>query len=93
MDRPVAWLRKCAGYAFVYRQLVAPSAFSQNPGGFALTTPFIAVGIAMIAGWLGGELVDRLGVGVDEGTNLSAPSSFNGKPAGQPDDRRSERAA
>lgn len=30
-------------------------------------------------GWLGGELVDRLGVGVDNGANLDAPNSISGK--------------
>lgn len=29
-----------------------------------------------ITGWLGGELVDRLSVGVDDGANLDAPNSL-----------------
>ena len=29
-----------------------------------------------MTGWLGGELVDRLGVGVDDGANLDAPNSL-----------------
>ena len=41
-----------------------------------------AVALALLGGWLGGELVDRLGVGVDEGANLNAPNSLSGKPAG-----------
>jgi uncharacterized membrane protein len=36
---------------------------------------------ALVTGWLGGELVDRLGVGVDLGANLDAPSSLSGRPA------------
>src|SRR5205823_4388799 len=32
--------------------------------------------IALVTGWLGGELVDRLGVGVDNDANLDAPSSL-----------------
>jgi hypothetical protein len=32
-------------------------------------------------GWLGGELVDRLGVGVDNGANLNAPNSISGRSA------------
>ena len=32
-------------------------------------------------GWLGGELTLRLGIGVDEGANLNAPSSLSGLPA------------
>lgn len=39
--------------------------------------------LALVSGWLGGELVNRLGVGVDEGANLNAPSSLSGKPARQ----------
>ena len=34
-----------------------------------------------MTGWLGGELVDRLGVGVDPGAHLDAPSSLSGQPA------------
>src|SRR5437016_5268360 len=45
----------------------------------AIVLSAIAVGIALITGWLGGELVDRLGVGVDEGANLNAPSSLSGQ--------------
>lgn len=41
----------------------------------------IAVGLATVTGWLGGELVDRLGVGVDEGAHLNAPSSLSDQPA------------
>ena len=41
-----------------------------------------ALALGMVAGWLGGELVDRLGVGVDDGANLNAPNSLSGRPAG-----------
>jgi len=40
-----------------------------------------ALGLGSVAGWLGGELVDRLGVGVDDGAHLDAPSSLSGRPA------------
>ena len=40
-----------------------------------------ALALVMVAGWLGGELVDRLGVGVDDGANLNAPNSLSGRPA------------
>jgi uncharacterized membrane protein len=39
--------------------------------------------LGSVAGWLGGELVDRLGVGVDNGAHLDAPSSLSGRPARQ----------
>jgi len=41
--------------------------------------------------WLGGELVERLGVGVDDGANLDAPNSLSELPAtakARPGDRR-----
>jgi uncharacterized membrane protein len=41
----------------------------------------VAVAIALVTGWLGGELVDRLGVGVDDGAHVDAPSSLSGRPA------------
>jgi hypothetical protein len=45
-------------------------------------------------GWLGGELVDRLGVGVDRGAHLDAPSSLSGRPAAEtPTARETRRAA
>lgn len=40
-----------------------------------------ALAIGTVAGWLGGELVDRLAVGVDDGAHLNAPSSLSGRPA------------
>ncbi len=52
-----------------------------NPSGTALGCSFIGVVIALVTAWLGGELVDRLGVGVDHGANLNAPNSLTGKPA------------
>lgn len=50
------------------------------------TTLAIILGLAGatfggVGGWLGGELVERLGVGVDPGANLDAPNSLSGKPA------------
>lgn len=38
-------------------------------------------GLAGLTGWLGGEMVDRLGIGVDDGANMDAPNSLTGKPA------------
>jgi uncharacterized membrane protein len=41
------------------------------------------VGVVLGAGtaWLGGELIDRLGVGVDDGAHLDAPSSLSARSA------------
>jgi uncharacterized membrane protein len=50
------------------------------PSGLEIGLSAVAVLLALVTGWLGGELVDRLGVGVDEGANLNAPSSLSGRP-------------
>lgn len=50
-------------------------------GAFALS--FIGVALALVGGWLGGELVDRLGIGVHEGAHPDAPSSLSGRPAAE----------
>ena len=47
----------------------------------AVVAGMIGAGLAVFTGWLGGELVDRLGVGVDDGAHLNAPSSLTGAPA------------
>jgi uncharacterized membrane protein len=47
-----------------------------DPGTPAIVLSVLAVLLALVTGWLGGELVDRLGVGVEEGANLNAPSSL-----------------
>ncbi|HEX8151603.1 MAG TPA: DUF2231 domain-containing protein [Thermoanaerobaculia bacterium] len=49
-----------------------------QPAVLAIILSAAAAGLATITGWLGGELVDRLGVGVDDGANLDAPSSLHG---------------
>lgn len=53
----------------------------EQPGSGAIVLSFIAVILAAVTGWLGGELVDRLGVGVHDGAHLDAPSSLSGRPA------------
>jgi uncharacterized membrane protein len=50
------------------------------PGNLAIALSLIAVGLALVTAWLGGELVDRLGVGVDPGAHLDAPSSLTNEP-------------
>jgi uncharacterized membrane protein len=55
-----------------------------TPGHHAFWLPLLLeiVGVAtmIVSGWLGGELVDRLGVGVDEAANVDAPSSLGRVP-------------
>ena len=52
-----------------------------TPETLARALSFLGVGLAVVTGWMGGELVDRLGVGVDDGAHLDAPSSLSGRPA------------
>jgi len=51
--------------------------------GAAVVLSAVGVALALVSGWLGGELVDRLGVGVDDGAHLDAPSSLSGRPASE----------
>jgi len=51
----------------------------RNPGALALALSFAAGALALFTGWLGGELVDRLSVGVDEGAHVDAPSSLRAR--------------
>jgi hypothetical protein len=47
----------------------------------AVVAGLLGAGLSIVTAWLGGELVDRLGVGVDDGAHLDAPSSLTGMPA------------
>ena len=48
----------------------------------AIVAGLSAVVFAVIAAWLGGEMVYRLGVGIDGGAHLDSPSSLSDLPAG-----------
>jgi uncharacterized membrane protein len=48
-----------------------------EPTVLALVCSFAAVMLAVVTAWMGGELVERLGVSVDEGAGLDAPSSLS----------------
>jgi uncharacterized membrane protein len=54
-----------------------------TPSGGAFVLSAFAVLLALLTGWLGGELVDRLGVGVDTGAHLNSPSSLSRRPANE----------
>ncbi len=46
------------------------------PDSASFTLSIMGAILAVVTGWLGGELVNRLGIGVDEGANPNAPSSL-----------------
>jgi len=58
-----------------------------SPGHLTTISAFVlslvAVGMALMTAWLGGELVERLSVGVDHGAHLDAPSSLSDRPASE----------
>ena len=65
-------------------------------GGMGLALSTSGALLALVTGWLGGELVDQLGIGVHEGANVDAPSSLSRgrKPASsQPDESVARREA
>jgi len=51
----------------------------------AFILSMLGVGLALFTGWLGGELVERLGVAVHEGAHLDAPNTLSGRPAHERD--------
>ena len=55
----------------------------ERPETLAHALSFAGAGLALLTGWLGGELVDRLAVGVDEGAHLNSPNSLSGRPASE----------
>ena len=67
----VAWLMRSRGTAGA----------EYSPAGLPITLELVALVIALVTGWLGGELVERLGIGVDEGAHPNSPSSLSGEPA------------
>jgi uncharacterized membrane protein len=50
-----------------------------DPGVLPIVLSFLGVGLASLGGYLGGELVFRMGIGVAEGANLNASGSSSGR--------------
>jgi uncharacterized membrane protein len=51
-----------------------------EPSALALALTFAGAAASVVTGWLGGELVERLGVGVDTDAHLDATSSLKDEP-------------
>jgi uncharacterized membrane protein len=68
-----------AGFALVFWVRYSSNQVATTTTLFSIEV--IALLIGAVGGWLGGELVDRLGVGVDNGANLDAPNSISGRRA------------
>lgn len=54
----------------------SPHLVPYMPSTGAIILSFSGFILSAVTGWLGGELVDRLSVGVDDGANLNAPNSL-----------------
>jgi uncharacterized membrane protein len=61
---------------FAVSWLVRRGEVDHVPPSAALALSFIAIALALVGGWLGGELVERLGIGVSDEANANAPSSL-----------------
>lgn len=66
---------------FAVAWLVRLDRTGHTPGGLAATLEVIAIVLALPAAWLGGELVERLGIGVDYQAHPNAPNSLGGRAA------------
>lgn len=66
---------------FLLSWLLRRGALEMPPTG-AIVASLAGAVLAAVTGWLGGELVGRLGVGVDDGAHLDSPSSLSELPAG-----------
>jgi uncharacterized membrane protein len=58
-------------------------AHPSTPTTLEIVLGLIAVGLTFFSGWLGGELVYRLNIAVDEGAHANSPSSLSGRPASE----------
>ncbi|GAA3759865.1 DUF2231 domain-containing protein [Plantactinospora mayteni] len=56
--------------------VVRLAAYTRTAGGALVAIEVVAIAGLAVGAWLGGELVDRLGVGVDPEADLNAPSSL-----------------
>ena len=54
-----------------------------SPETSAIGVSFVGAAILMVAGWLGGDLVERMGIGVDNGAHPNSPSSLSNRDASE----------
>jgi uncharacterized membrane protein len=70
---------------FAISWLLRANAVGWEPTAAALVFGFVGVAVAAVAGWLGGELVQLLGLCIDDDADLDAPSSLSHEqPSAQP---------
>jgi uncharacterized membrane protein len=55
----------------------------QTPTAVAIGLGIVAIVFGLVGGWIGGELVYRLSVGVDFDAHVNSPNSLSGRSAGE----------
>lgn len=73
---------------FALSWLIRNGSSGHQPDIWAFVAGLLGIGLGAVTAWIGGELVYRLRVGVDDGANLNAPNSLSGEPAGSAADTR-----
>jgi uncharacterized membrane protein len=73
---------------FAVSWLIRNGNSGHQPSTLAFVISLLAIALGAVTAWLGGELVYRLRMAVDDGANLNAPSSLSGEPAGPVTDTR-----
>jgi uncharacterized membrane protein len=67
---------------FAISWVLRERAVGWHPGTVALVLSFVGIVILVGTAWLGGELVERLGVGVAPGADVNSPSSRSSQHGG-----------
>ncbi|MER7416075.1 DUF2231 domain-containing protein [Micromonospora peucetia] len=68
---------------FAVSWLVRASAVNWEPSVLALVCSFAGIILSGMTAWLGGELVERLGIGVSDDAGVNAPSSLSRRSTGR----------
>lgn len=74
----------CINPLFAISWLIRNGEADHRPTTLAFVLSLAGVVLGRVTAWLGGEMVYRLRVSVDDGANLNAPSSLSGLPAEAP---------
>lgn len=78
---------------FVASFLIRNAQPGWQPTGWAYALSFTGVTLGGVAGWMGGELVERLGIGVEEDAHPDAPGSLSRGPTAPVDVRERQQEA
>jgi uncharacterized membrane protein len=70
-----------AGSWYLRRDAEPGFRMAGRPETFALILSFAGFVLALGTGWLGGELIERLGIAVYDGAHPNAPNTLSGRPA------------